>query len=93
MKRFVAILVTFILAIFLILCYVDKSEASNPISGRFNVYNAGNNTKLIVDTATGVCYLWHVEQLGMSTGFAGGMTLLVDACGNPLNFWEVWDAK
>ena len=35
-------------------------------------------TKILVDTATGVSYLWHRD------GYAGGLTALVDKDGKPV---------
>ena len=36
------------------------------------------NTQIIVDTCTGVNYLWHHD------GYAGGLTVLVDSEGKPI---------
>lgn len=36
-------------------------------------------TKIIVDTYTGVNYLWHAEG-----GYAGGLTVLLDKDGKPV---------
>ena len=36
------------------------------------------NTKVIIDTETGVNYLWHHD------GYAGGMTVLLDKEGKPV---------
>ena len=35
-------------------------------------------TKILVDTATGVAYLWHRD------GYGGGLTVLVDKDGKPV---------
>lgn len=35
-------------------------------------------TKILVDTVTGVSYLWHRD------GYAGGLTVLVDKDGKPV---------
>ena len=37
-----------------------------------------SQTKILVDTATGVAYLWHRD------GYAGGLTVLVDKDGKPV---------
>ena len=36
------------------------------------------STQVIVDTATGVCYLWHRD------GYSGGLTPLLDKDGKPI---------
>lgn len=36
------------------------------------------STQVIVDTATGVCYLWHRD------GYGGGLTPLLDKDGKPV---------
>ncbi len=37
-----------------------------------------SQTKILVDTATGVAYLWHRD------GYGGGLTVLVDKDGKPV---------
>lgn len=47
------------------------------------IWAEGNmsHADIIVDRETGVCYLWH------KSGYGGGLTVLVDAEGNPI-IWE-----
>lgn len=49
------------------------------------VYNQVNNfdeTKILLDRVTGVCYLWH-------TGIeSGGLTVLLDQNGRPVNYFK-----
>lgn len=46
-------------------------------------WGGGNNgvADIIIDRETGVCYLWK------AAGYKGGLTVLVDADGNPV-IWE-----
>ncbi len=53
----------------------------------FKLYTQGmGGTQIWVDMETKVQYLWHSE------GYAGGLTLLVDAEGKPLLYKETLNA-
>ena len=74
-----------------ILCFsmcgcVTEPTSKNEHSGecqRFELVDGSYGlTAVVVDTETGVEYLW------MHHGYAGGLTVLVDRDGNPLIFKE-----
>lgn len=85
MKKIIALVLVCALVLALTACTATTSEGEqeyNPFKGRFVRYNAGYFEDVIVDTVTGVCYLWR------SQAYQGGLAVMLDADGNPLIFKE-----
>ena len=90
-EEFFCFLFGFLLFVGLILCtccfvfspYVSAAE-DPALEDRFYAPEGRDGVgTVIVDRETGVCYLWRKE------GYGAGMTLLVDAEGDPL----LWDEE
>lgn len=68
--------------------YLDAQEVTQETSQEVTVNDrflwvdgSKCNADIIVDSETGVCYLWK------GVGYRGGLTVLVDSAGNPV-IWE-----
>lgn len=85
MKKIIALALVFALVLALTACTATNSKSEpkyNPFDGRFVRYNAGYFEDVIVDTVTGVCYLWR------SQSYQGGLSVMLDADGSPLIYKE-----
>ena len=84
MKRLIAILLCLVMAVSLLAGCGAVEEADSDgfsVTGRFETVWSDYDDEIIVDTKTGVMYFYY-------DGYnAGGLTVMVDAEGNPL----IWD--
>lgn len=84
MKRILAIIVLIIMCCFAFVGCGRKNEVitTTELDYRFKIINDTNDgfgyTKIIIDTETGVMYLFRGE------GYRGGLTVMVDVDGKPL---------
>jgi hypothetical protein len=79
------VLVLVMLALVLTSCSMESEACEpNPFDNRFAECKVSIYSRVIVDSLTGVCYLYH------DGGNDGGMTVLLDADGTPLTYEEAW---
>lgn len=82
MKRCMAILLVLVtLAVMLVGCASTPIVEDAQTGDRFVVVVSQSSNTVYADTETGVMYYFH------KSGYSGGMTVMVDADGNPL----IWD--
>lgn len=89
MKRLITVLLTCVCLMSLVACNNESMSTAGDVGeekqqqyiNRFNSSKWGMNCSIITDNATGVQYLFVTEY--RSDGFAGGLSVLVDAEGNP----------
>lgn len=87
MKKLIALFIA--LCLCLTLCLTLGACNNENVTGASTIGESKDRFKeimydgcsVIVDTETGVMYLWHKD------GYGGGLTVMVDADGNPL-IWE-----
>lgn len=72
--------ILFIIACFTCCCLMAFSEKENPFTDRFEWYHGDDQTHVIVDKVTGVCYLW------VNQSYEGGLSPMIDANGDPVTF-------
>ena len=60
------------------------SDEQNPFKDRFATLDVGSRVDVIVDTKTGVCYLYR------AIGYGAGITVMLDTDGTPLLYDEAW---
>lgn len=85
MKKLIAILLCLVMAVSLLASCgaVEGSDSDGyPVTNRFETVWSNYDDEILVDTETGVMYFYY-------DGYnAGGLTIMVDAEGNPL----IWDS-
>lgn len=85
MKKIIAMALVFVLVFVLTACTASTSESElerNPFKGRFTRYYVSMTDDVLVDNATGVCYL--IRAWGESVA----VTVMLDADGSPLIYKE-----
>lgn len=82
MKRCMAILLVLVMVVAMMVGCVSTPIVEDVETGdRFVVVVSQGTNAVYADTETGVMYYFHIS------GYGGGMTVMVDADGNPL----IWD--
>lgn len=80
MKKILAVVLVMVICCGLVGC--DTTYTSEE---RFDIVHEEGSQTIVVDEETGVMYLF------CQAGYAGGMTVMVDADGNPLLYEEESD--
>ena len=84
MKIRIAAFILILVILLTILSGCTEADTPNPFYDRFATCKLNNNMTILVDTITGVCYIYR------KVGYGAGMTMLMDTDGTPLLYEEAW---
>lgn len=84
MKIRIAAFILILIILTTVLSSCTEADTPNPFLDRFATCSLKNNLTIVVDTITGVCYIYR------QAGNGAGMTTLMNADGTPLLYEEAW---